>query len=249
MSITVRLPDGAVHTVPDRGTLTLGRAGTAVARKDGSRPTAPVRHIHLGDNPHLSALALEVRDLGDRYSVRCGENEEAGRIEVSTEDWAPFGTRLPFDNEITLTRARTPVRLCLYDESHTVLHVVVETDTVDVHADHLVGETQVRSRQWSDLRDAPDWFLALVALCRPLLADHGPPKPPEYRVALRLFNRCKQLSPTTTYAFNQALTEARLRVFLPEDAVFGRIAEAAVRLEVVGREDVRDLLEWVEHHR
>jgi hypothetical protein len=236
-----------VYTVPNRGTLTLGRAGKVVARKDGSMPAAPVKHVHLDDNPHLSALALEVRDLGDRYSVRCGENEEAGRMEVSTEDRAPFGTRLPFDNEITLTRPRTPVRLCLYDEGPTVLQVVVETDAVGGQADHVAGETQVRSRQWSDIRDAPDWFLALVALCRPLLPDQGPIKPPEYRVALRLFNRCKQLSPTTTYAFNQALTEARRRVFLPGDAVFGRIAETAVRLDLVTRADVVALLSWAEH--
>ncbi|PID54011.1 MAG: hypothetical protein CSA58_11860 [Micrococcales bacterium] len=249
MSITVRLADGVQYTVPTGGTLTLGRAANPTTRKDGSLPAQPHEHIHLDTNPHLSGLAMEVRDLGDRYALRCGENPESGRIEVSTEEHVPFGTTLHFDNEITLTRPETPLRICLYDEDRTVYAVTVEADNIDERADLMVGTTQVRRRSWNDIRQAPDWFLAAVALCRPLLPQSGPAKPPEYRVALRLFNRCKQLSPTTTYAFNQAIAEARLRVFLPEDAVFGRVAETAVRQGTVNAEDVTDMLAWADSMR
>lgn len=236
--------------MPDSGTLTLGRAATPVRRKDGSLPDPPVEHVQLGTHPHLSGLALEIRDVGDRYAVRCGENPNSGHVELTIDEHAPFGHTLPYDGEMTLTLPSTPVRICLYDEDRTVLALEVDCDSVPPPEPESTGavpamdETQVRNRSWNDIREAPNWFLALVALSRPLLPASGAQRPPEYRTSVRLFNRCRQLSATTTYAFNQALTEGRKRVFLPEDAAFGRVAEAAVRLGMVTRADVVAMEEW-----
>lgn len=249
MVVEVLLPSGTRLVVPEGGTLTLGRAPTLVPRKDGTVPDGTVEHVQLGRNAHLSALALEVRDRGDRYSVRCGENPNSGHVELSIDEHAPFAHTLPYDGEMTLTRSATPLRVCLYDEERTVLELAIESDSVSSEtgagpANSIVDETQVRDRAWKVIQEAPTWFLTLVALSRPLLPPAGAPRPPEYRMAVRLFNRCKQLSATTTYAFNQALNEARKRVFLPEDASFGRVAEAAVRLGMVDREDVLAMEAW-----
>lgn len=253
MAVEVLLPGGDRLTVPEGGTLTLGRAPTLVPRKDGTMPDGPVEHVQLGSFAHLSALALEVRDQGDRYSVRCGENPNSGHVELSIEEHTPYGHTLPYDGEMTLTRATTPLRVCLYDEERTVLELVIEAedlagDSPSPSVDTVVDQTQVRGRTWDTIQEAPTWFLTLVALSRPLLPPSGTPRPPEYRMAVRLFNRCKQLSATTTYAFNQALNEARKRVFLPEDATFGRVAEAAVRLGMVTREDVAAMEAWAASH-
>lgn len=249
MVVEVTLPDGERVEVPPGGTLTLGRAAALVPRKDGTMPEGTVEHLQLGSFTHLSALALEIRDLGDRYAVRCGENPNSGHVELSIDEHAPFGHTLPYDGEMTLTRGSTPLRICLYDEDRTVLVMQIdgqgmaqETPGAPLHVG--VDETEVRDRAWRSIQDAPAWFLTLVALARPLLPASGSPRPPEYRMAVRLFNRCRQLSATTTYAFNQALNEARTRVFLPEDATFGRVAEAAVRLGIVTRQDVVAMEEW-----